>query len=77
MTPPPAHTIPAACGPPCLIEVSPHLGMVFNVALIFRQVSRIEPDGEPIELVYQVLTWRGSTRTPPREGLAGAEARAN
>ncbi len=40
----------------CLIEVSPHLGMVLNVALIFRQVGAIEPDGDPTELIYQVLT---------------------
>lgn len=40
----------------CLIEVSPHLGMVLNMALIFREVGGIEPDGDPIELVYQVLT---------------------
>ncbi|MCP3963758.1 MAG: hypothetical protein GY719_38470, partial [bacterium] len=40
----------------CLIEVSPHLGMVLNVALIFREVGGIEPDGDPVELVYQVLT---------------------
>ena len=40
----------------CLIEVSPHLGMVLNVALLFREVGGIEPDGDPIELVYQVLT---------------------
>ena len=31
-------------------------GMVLNVALIFRQVGGIEPEGDPIELVYQVLT---------------------
>ncbi len=41
---------------PCLIEVSPHLGMVLNVALIFREVGGMEPDGDPIELVYQVLS---------------------
>ncbi len=40
----------------CLIEVSPHLGMALNVVLIFREVGQIEPDGDPIELVYQVLT---------------------
>ncbi len=40
----------------CLIEVDPHLGMVLNVALIFRQVGAIEPDGDPTELIYQVLT---------------------
>lgn len=40
----------------CLIEVSPHLGMVLNVALIFREVGGIEPGGDPIELVVQVLT---------------------
>ncbi len=31
----------------CLIEVSPHLGMVLNIALIFRQVGAIEPGGDP------------------------------
>ncbi len=40
----------------CLNEVSPHLGMVLNVALIFRQVGAIEPGGDPTELIYQVLT---------------------
>ncbi len=39
----------------CLIEVSPHLGMVLNVALIFRQVGRIEPGEDQLELIYQVL----------------------
>ena len=45
----------AACDA-CLIEVAPHLGMVLNIALLFREVGGIEPDGDPIELVYQVLT---------------------
>ncbi len=39
----------------CLIEVSPHVGMVLNVALIFRQVGAIEPGEDQLELIYQVL----------------------
>ncbi|MCP3963415.1 MAG: hypothetical protein GY719_36730 [bacterium] len=39
-----------------MIEVSPHLGMALDVALMFREVGGIEPDGDPIELVYQLLT---------------------
>ncbi len=39
----------------CLIEVSPHLGMMLNVALILRQVGAIGAGGNPTELIYQVL----------------------
>lgn len=41
----------------CLIERSPHLGMVLHVALLFREVGGIDPrERSAVDLAYQVLS---------------------